>query len=223
MPENPSMGAVMSKDGGEEVAGAFISVKLAKALANPLRSRILMELSARPMSPSQFAQDVGGELSAVARAFRQLAGWGYIEIAAERRGGRRRGGVEHVYRTARPAHLDTPTWETLPKVFRDDFSQNILASYLARISEALEADTFDAETDRHLSWDSVLLDREAFVRLTDRLDEVLASLPLLAAESAERLERSGEAPIPTTVGLAAFRSPTEEELADARSAPGGPG
>lgn len=47
----------------------------------------------------------------------------------------------------------------------------------------------------------------AWTELTDRLDEILAWIPKLQLESAERIAASGEEPIPTTWCLAAFRSP----------------
>lgn len=196
----------------DEPGAAMISAKMAKALANPWRSRILMELSSRPLSPSQFVDEIGGEISNVSRCFRQLAEWGYIEILEERSGGRRRGGVEHVYRNIQRAYFDTRTWERLPRVLKDEFSGNIVASYFRRVSEAVEAGTFDAEVDRHLSWDSPALDRQAWTEMTDKLDEILAWVPELEAESAKRMAESGEEPIPTTVGLAAFRSPKPSEI-----------
>ncbi len=192
-----------------ETAAFVISAKMAKALADRWRSRIMMELSVRPLSPSQFVEEAGGELPHIARCFRQLAEWDYIEIAETKRGGHRRGGVEHVYRSIHRAHFDTSVWEGLPRVHRDAFSGSILESYLARICEAIEARTFDDELDRHLSWDEIPLDRIAWVQLVTRLDETLHWLPELAVEAAERMARTGEEPIPTTVGLSAFRAATQ--------------
>lgn len=198
------------------VGTAVISAKLAKALANPVRARIMMELSVRPLSPSQFQAIAGGDLGNIARYFRQLEEWDYVEVIEHRRGGHRRGGVEHIYRRTRTNLLRTEDWKQLPGFLREDISANVLASYFARVSEAIEAGTFDAETDRHLSWDKPTLDRQAWGELIERLDELLDRLPELARESAERMRESGEEPIPTTVGLAAFRSPTGSELDRAR-------
>lgn len=198
------------------VGTAVISAKLAKALANPVRARIMMELSVRPLSPSQFQAIVGGNLGNIARYFRQLEEWDYVEVIEHRRGGHRRGGVEHIYRRTQPNLLRTSDWEILPSFLREDISANVLAAYFARISEAIEAGTFDAETDRHLSWDKPVLDRQGWEELSVRLDEVLDWLPELTREAAERMKESGEDPIPTTVGLAAFRSPTHSELERAR-------
>lgn len=200
----------------EGVESALISAKLAKALANPVRGRIMMELSVRPLSPSQFQAIAGGSLGNIARYFRQLEEWDYVEVIEHRRGGHRRGGVEHIYRRTQPTLLRTNAWEQLPIFLREDISMNMVASYIARLTEAIEAETFDSDTDRHFSWDKPTLDRRAWEELNAHLDEVLDWLPELARESAERMKESGEDPIPTTVGLAAFRSPTHSELERAR-------
>ena len=198
-------------DSAETAPSFVISAKMAKALANKWRSRILVELSVRPLSPSQFVKEIGGDLSNVSRYFHQLVDWGYIELVEVRRGGHRRGGTEHIYQKIEGSHIDAPTWEKLPLFLREEFSGSNLASFIARISEAIEAGTFDAELDRHLSWDGVLLDRPAWTQLMARLDEILEWLPELEAEAAARLAQSQEEPIPTTVGLAAFRSPASSE------------
>jgi hypothetical protein len=193
----------------ETAAASVISAKTAWLLADDMRSRVMMELSVRPLSPSQFVSLVGGDLRHVSRCFRQLAELGYIEIVETKRGGQRRGGVEHFYRSIHRAHFDTSVWKDLPRVHRNAFSGSILESYLARISEATKAGTFDAELDRHLSWDEAPLDRVAWGQLLARLDETLYWLPDLAVEAAQRMAETGAEPIPTTIGLAAFRAATE--------------
>ena len=199
----------MGEVGVNEAAAFAISPKMARALADRWRLRILEELSVRPLSPSQFVELVGGELAPIGRCFRQLAGWGFIEILETKRGGHRRGGVEHVYRRIQRALFTTEVWERLPQVCREESTGSGLESYIARISEAIEAGTFDDELDRHLSWDGYALDRIAWTQLVTRLDEILFGLPDLALEAAKRMATTGEAPIPTTVGLSAFRSPAE--------------
>jgi DNA-binding transcriptional ArsR family regulator len=182
---------------------------LARTLANPWRARILGELYLQPMSPSRFVEQIGGEISTISRHFRALANWGYIEVIDEKSGGRRRGGVEHIYRTTQRDHLDTETWATLPLAAREVRTRGTVAFLFRRISEAVDGGTFDAEIDRHLSWDAINLDRRAWEELGARLDQILAWLPVLEAQSAQRIAKSGEPAIPATVGLAAFRSPGE--------------
>lgn len=191
----------------KEPAAFGISAKMARALADPWRFRILIEVTVRPLSPSRFVDEVGGELTHISRCFRQLADWGYLEVVEERPGRRRGASIEHVYRAIQRAYFDTATWKSVPLSGRDAVSRSILSSYQQRIREAVEAGTFDSELDRHLSWDTVALDREAWEELGERLDSVLESLATLELEATERLAAAEGEQMSTTVGLTAFRSP----------------
>lgn len=186
-----------------------IGPELAKALSNKWRCRIMMELTLRPLSPSQFVEKVGGSLSHISRCFRQLATWGFIEVLEERSGGRR-GGVEKIYRNSQRPFFDTPAWRSLPRLVREEMSQSFLTSYFERITEAIEIGTFDADSDRHFSWKPLLLDRVGWEQIAACLDEVLAWLPDLEAESLARTSDC-ETLIPTIVGLASFRSPSRSD------------
>lgn len=192
----------------EKEPSAFgISPRAARALADPWRLRILAEVSVRPLSPSQFEEEFGGELTHIARCFRQLAKWDYIEVVEERLGRRQGAAVEHIYRAVRRAHFDASTWQSVPRGERDEASREIIGSYRNRIREAREGGTFDRESDRHLSWDVVALDQRAWQEVGRSLDRMLESLPEYEVASHKRLTRSGEEGIPTTVGLASFCSP----------------
>jgi hypothetical protein len=158
-----------------------------------------------------FVEEIGGSPSYVARCFRELAEWGYIRIVLEKPGGRHGGGVERIYRNTQRAYFDTKTWSELPPLLRSEFSNSILGSYVARVAEAIKAGTFDAETDRHLSWIPLVLDRQAWIEVSARLDEVLDRLPELQANSLNEHKGPIDTLIPTTVGLASFRSPDPEE------------
>ncbi len=142
----------------------------------------------------------------VARCFRELAKWGFIEVIEERNGGRRGGGVERIYRSHQRPHFDAPTWRALPQLVRCEISDFFLTNYFGRIADAIKAGTFDGDTDRHLSWKPIVVDRPAWTAISEALDEVLEWLPELEAQSLERTE-DVETLIPTTVGLASFRSP----------------
>ncbi len=212
----------MARVVGEKEPAAFgISAKTARALADPWRFRILIEVTVRPLSPSRFVEEFGGELTHIARCFRQLAEWGYLEVAEERPGRRRGAAIEHVYRAIRRAQFDSYTWESVSHSDRDSVTRSILDSYQQRIGEALESGTFDQEVDRHLSWDMVTLDRPAWRELGDRLDLLLESLAQHELDAGERLAANDGEQIPTTVGLAAFRSPgNPAPRANGKSRPG---
>jgi DNA-binding transcriptional ArsR family regulator len=189
-----------------------IGPKMAKALSNRWRCRVLMELTSRPMSPTQFVREIGGSKSHIARCFRELNRWGYIEVFEERKGGRRRGGVERIYRNSKIPYFDTPSWITLPQIVREDMSQAFLNSYLQRVTAAIDQDTFDAEIDRHFSWKPVALDRLAWTEVGERLDEILSWLPALEKASIQRSNGDLAQLIPAVVGLFSFRSPRHSNL-----------
>ncbi len=97
----------------------IVSQRLAKAMAHPLRIKILVELNKRPMSPTQFAWDVGGaSLSNVVRHFRRLEKLGCIELVDVKTGGQRRGGREHFYRAVQRSLFDESIWANLPSSLR---------------------------------------------------------------------------------------------------------
>jgi hypothetical protein len=184
-----------------------LSPQMAKALSNRWRSRILMEVAACPTSPSQFVQDMGGDPSYVARCFRELAAWGFIEVIEERKGGRRGGGVERVYRSRRRAYFDLETCDALPPFLRVELYSSFQTQYLYRVVEAIEAGAVDAEPDRHLSCRTLLLDREGWEEIRDEMGRVFCWSYQLVRES---LDRTGGEPselIPALLALASFRSP----------------
>lgn len=215
-PEPPSLilrGTTRRGDAAADINSGFshvISPTLAKALSNKWRSRIFAEVSVRPLSPSQFVEEIGGSMSHVSRCFRELAKWGFIEIIEERNGGRRGGGVERIYRSTQRPHFDAPTWEAFPQLVRDEISRFFLANYFGRVADAIKAGTFDEDIDRHLSWKPIVVDREAWTEISESLDEILAWLPILESESLERTD-DVETLISTTVGLASFRSPAKSQ------------
>jgi hypothetical protein len=192
--------------------GCGAKVDLATALGNPWRFRIVGAAAAAPLSPSQFVREYGGEISNVSRHFRNLADWGYLEKVETVTGGRHRGASMSVYRATRWPHLDARASRDLPEAFRSGISDRILETFLERVGAASEAGTFDADVERHLSWDFGELDAEAFRELSSWLDDILARLPALRREARQRMEESGEEPIPTTVGLFSFRSPSVPDV-----------
>lgn len=188
------------------------NVDLATALGNPWRFRIVGAAAAAPLSPSQFVREYGGEISNISRHFRNLAEWGYLEKVETVTGGRHRGANMSVYRATRRPHLDMTASRDLPELFRRGISNRILETFFEQVGAALEAETFDVDVERHLAWDVGEFDAEAFRKLSSWLDEVLARLPALRREAKRRMEESGEEPIPTTVGLFSFRSPSVPDV-----------
>ena len=146
-------------------------------------------------------------MSNISRSFRELEDWGYLELVETRKGGRKGGGVEKVYRSTCRAYFDASSWKALPKPLREEISQFFLDSFLAQVADAVHAETFDAELDRHLSWKPLVLDRNAWTQIGVALDDILEWLPELEAASLKRTRGDADLLIPAFVCLTCFRSP----------------
>ncbi len=181
---------------------------LLKPISNPWRNRILFELHLRPMSPRQFAYSYGQvDTATIARYFRELKGWEFLEIADELRASTRRGAAEKVYRAIRRVHFDTKTWSPMPRYLRDECSGILLKGFLSRIVAAAQARSLDAEADRYISTGGLNLDRESWHELVSFLDSTLDWIAAREVDAGHRMASSGERPMSQTVGLFAFRSP----------------
>jgi DNA-binding transcriptional ArsR family regulator len=180
--------------------------ELAKALSNRWRARILMELDLRPISPSRFAREIGGDASYIARCFRELAEWGFVAVLEEHTGGRRRGARERIYVSRKRVYLDQEGWDALPLFAKDELGGNFWPVLLERIREALLAGTFDADPDRHRSFRRVVVDRRRWQQIPVRLDKAHRLLVALERESVERAAGSMQRLIPTVVGLTCYPS-----------------
>jgi len=181
----------------------------AKAMSSPLRAQIMTEISDRPMSPSQFVEDSGGDISYVARCFRQLASWGFLEVAEVRKGGRKGGGVERIFRRSQRTYFPTQAWECLPRFLRKEISSAFLTRYDWYVGQAFEAGSFDAPEDRHLSCHRLLVDRLTWGKIRSELDGVLFWLPTLERQSRQRVGQDLDGLIPAGIGLTSFRTPPQ--------------
>src|SRR4051812_31051373 len=88
-----------------------ITRRIAKAVAHPLRVRILAALNEAEMGPAEFTRrnpDV--DLRDASQHFRRLRDMDCIELVGRRPG---RGG-ERVYRAVRRAMFDLSTWQAVP-------------------------------------------------------------------------------------------------------------
>jgi DNA-binding transcriptional ArsR family regulator len=182
---------------------------LSKAIAHPLRIKILVELNKRVMSPSQFFRECGGEsLSMVSRHFRQLVKYGYLELVEERRGGRRRGAVEHFYRAIQRPLFEETTWTCLPDSVQEDATWETFHTYGERVKQAFAGSTINSREDRHFTWTAFHLDQQAWDEGIRRFDGLFHHMFELAQEAAPRIAEGAE-PIPVTAALAMFESPAE--------------
>lgn len=183
------------------------TVRLARIFSHEVNLKIITELSLRQMSPSQFAEDFGGEVPEAARRFRALVDQGWLVKVDEKTGGRRRGGVESFYRATKPAVFDSRSWSMVPNRVRTTYSWRIFEQLAEQVREAMDADTFDSRVDRHHTWTPFVLDRLGWNQVIAAVDAVFYAVLEEHRRAKQRLAKSNERAVISTVYLAAFESP----------------
>lgn len=183
-------------------------LRLSKLFADPIRVRILSELTMRPMSPKQFfAEFGGGSLSRVARHFKVLFDYDWVVLVEEKSGGQRRGGVEHFYRAVEPAVFEENNWADLPDALKEMVTWQLFATYGEQFKEAMVARTIDARPERHITWSPALLDQIGWERILVKAMEFYNCIGEEQEASNERTAKTGEKPIPVLVAISVFETP----------------
>src|SRR6476660_2610707 len=110
--------------------------RIAKALAHPLRARILQRLGERVASPGDLALELGAPLGVVSYHVRMLRDYDCVELV---RTEPRRGALQHFYRaTARP-QLDEGQWRTLPSSLRRELAGETITELVSDLGAAADA------------------------------------------------------------------------------------
>ncbi|MGC1852322.1 MAG: winged helix-turn-helix domain-containing protein [Solirubrobacterales bacterium] len=185
---------------------------MAVVFAVPIRLKIVTELFQRDMSPKQFQEEFGGgSLPRIAQHFERLRETGWLRhIRSEGPGGKRRGGVETIYRATELAFCDRPTWAALPHSIKVAFSWNTFVEIAEQFRAALEAETVQARPDLPLSGTRLLLDMEGWRRVADAVSQEFADQFEEQEDARRRAERTGGELFRIGSTLLAFELPISE-------------
>ena len=189
---------------GGQHAG-LVDQRLAKALSHPLRARIFAILNERVASPNEIADMLEERLPNVGYHVRVLVDLECVELV---RTAQRRGAIEHYYRAVRRPFFSDRDWKRLPRSGRQAIADVGLQLVWDDVSSAIEADTFEARPDRHLSLSLLEVDERGWGELRDILNGVLDDAERVTQQSRERLARADEKGIPTRLVLMHFEAPS---------------
>src|ERR1700755_1561061 len=120
--------------------GETSEARIAKALAHPLRARILQRLGERVASPGDLALELGAPLGVVSYHVRMLRDYDCVELV---RTEPRRGALQHFYKaTARP-NRDEGQARTLPSGLRGELAGETLSDLVGDLGQAADAGTLE--------------------------------------------------------------------------------
>jgi DNA-binding transcriptional ArsR family regulator len=187
--------------------------RIAKALAHPMRVRILSQLDERTASPSELATELDASLGVVSYHVRTLARLGLLKLVHKKQ---RRGAVEHYYRAeARPV-VTSESWGEVPGIVKDAMVQSTLGQIGDHVTAAAGAGGFERD-DAQLTRMPLVLDDRGFAELAAKLDRLQQDADRIAAASEKRLAKTeGDGAVRATTVLMLF------ETADATTAPAKP-
>lgn len=183
-----------------------ITQQLAKALAHPLRVRILTSLQKGISSPNQLAQELGEPLGNVSYHVKTLLEYNCVELVKTEP---RRGAVEHFYRATERAFFSDADWAKIPSSARKGISGVVLESIGQDATAAMTAGTIDARTDSHISSSPLLLDERAWTELNTLLMDTLTRANEIQEEAASRLVDDKADSISTSLSILHFETPSK--------------
>ena len=161
--------------------------RVVKALAHPLRVRILAVLEERTASPSEIAEELDAPLGNVSYHVRQLAALGFAKLVKRTP---RRGAIEHHYRAEPRGIITDDAWARVPEIVKQAMVGGVLEQVSADVNGAAQAGGF-SKSDAHLVRRQLVLDDKGWQALSGELGELLQRVDAIQAQSTERLESDG--------------------------------
>ncbi len=178
---------------------------VAKALAHPLRTRILAALENRTASPTELASELDAPLGVVSYHVRRLHALRFLKLVKRVP---RRGAVEHYYTTVAGPRITNDAWISTPTIVKQATISAALTELGAQASQAVVNGGFEA-AGSHISRTPVTVDAEGWDAIARELDALLPRIQQIEAESQKRLLRSDHQDEQrATVGLMLFGSTT---------------
>ena len=162
--------------------GETSEARIAKALAHPLRARILQRLGERVASPGDLAAELDAPLGVVSYHVRMLRDYDCVELV---RTEPRRGALQHFYRaTARP-NLEEDQWRSLPSGLRRELAGETIQELVDDLGASADAGLLE-DPDVIVTRTPLEVDERAFKKLNKLLARTHEQALSIAAESAAR-------------------------------------
>jgi DNA-binding transcriptional ArsR family regulator len=160
-----------------------------RALAHPLRVRILAVLEERTASPVQLAGLLQASLGTVSYHVRTLHRLGLIDLVDETPV---RGAVEHHYRARPRPQVSAEAWVAAPPVAKQALLGAALQQVLDYATASAAAGGFD-RADAHVTRTTLQLDAQGLSELSQACVELYERLEAIESAARERREREDHA------------------------------
>jgi DNA-binding transcriptional ArsR family regulator len=176
--------------------------RIVRALAHPVRLRILSILEERVASPKEIAQEIGAPLTHVSYHVRQLAQLGLIKLD---RTTPRRGAVEHHYRMDASPSISDDAWREAPAIAKEALISVSLELLSTQVNAAAAEEGFSRD-DSHLARLPLELDEEGWGEASKAIAALVDELERIQADAKERARGTHNEPMSTIVVLMQFEA-----------------
>lgn len=177
-----------------------VDQRLIKAIAHPLRHRVLLALGEGVSSPNRLAAQLGEPLGRVSHHVRVLKRLGAVELVDTQH---RRGAVEHFYQATMQPFFGDDAWSRLPGPTRRAFFAQGVGQILEDVSHAAAAGGFD-HPRAHVSYTLLELDQRGYAEVAGILDETLERVIAAREAAQQRVSGNGGTTLRTEVALLHF-------------------
>jgi DNA-binding transcriptional ArsR family regulator len=160
-----------------------VDARVIKALAHPLRVRILSVLEQRAASPSEIAEELGAPLGNVSYHVRQLAALKLIRLI---RRTPRRGAIEHHYKADNRPQISDAGWAEVPEIVKQAMIGASLQNISSKVNASAGAGGF-SRAEAHLSRTQLVLDGKGWGEVAKELRAVVDRIDRIAERANERL------------------------------------
>ena len=181
--------------------GETSEARIAKALAHPLRARILQRLGERVASPGDLAVELGAPLGVVSYHVRMLRDYDCVELV---RTEPRRGALQHFYRAIARPTLDEDQWRTLPSGLRGELAGETIQELVTDLAAAADAGALE-DPEIVLTRTPLELDEKAWKKLNKLLAKTHEQALAIAEESAARHNEGDTSVFPTELAVLHFK------------------
>jgi DNA-binding transcriptional ArsR family regulator len=159
--------------------------RFVKALAHPLRIRILAILESTSASPSEIATELGATVGNVCYHIHILEKYKLVRLVKRTRG--RRGSVAHHYEAVGRHRVSDEAWARVPRVIREAHEGALVAQMIDYLQKAQAEGGFD-RPDSHLTRTPMTLDAKGWGELARELIALLGKAERIERQSAKRLQ-----------------------------------
>ena len=179
--------------------------RLVKALAHPLRIRILGILEQRSATPKELAELLDVQLENLSYHVRTLRDFGFIKLERRRMV---KGAVEHRYGMVARPRITAAAWEQLPAIVREALDSASLDQIWDVVTRAAAQDKM-SRPQSHMARRVARLDERGLAEMSDVVTNAVDQLVEIEKQSAQRLRKHKSPEIPTVLIAMLFDAPDE--------------